>query len=407
MKDAPKGVRLHIGIMGRRNAGKSTLLNALCGQNAAIVSPVPGTTTDPVEKTMELDQLGPVVLIDTAGVDDAGELGLMRNQRSLSLIDRLDMALLLTDGDLWEECERNLVKSLEESEIPFIIVRNKADLGNLLEADEWRKQNCLDAQTPVVELSAACMGGIEELRAKMFSLMAPGEEKSLVSDLVPAQGLVFLGVPIDSGAPKGRLILPQVQAIRDLLDGHCLCMVMKESELKRGLSLAKPDLVVCDSQVVKEVAAIVPEEIPFTTFSILMARSKGDLTSFAASARALANLAPGDHVVIQEACSHHPKKDDIGRVKIPRLLKTIAGGELKFTFLAGKESGEYPEKAKAVIHCGACVITAANMRRRQKKAQKLGLPMINYGMAISYAQGVLGRVLKPFPEASGAFNKNE
>lgn len=405
MKDAPKGLRTHIALLGKRNAGKSSLLNAMANQEVAIVSQTPGTTTDPVEKTMELKPLGPVVLTDTAGIDDVGLLGEARMDKSRAIMKRADLAVVVTDGASWDETEQDLAMWLEKAQIPWLIARNKADLSSLPAAEEWKNQNGIDVKIPVADLSALKRQGIGELVDKLAKLAPEQQEKPLLADLLPVNGVVFFVAPIDTGAPKGRLILPQAQAIRDILDGRKICMVMTEEQLPVALRKTTPDLVVCDSQIVRKVAEETPESIPLTTFSILLARAKGDLAGFARGARVLKNLKPGDEVVMQEACSHHPQEDDIGRVKIPRLLQKLAGGELKFTMLAGKEIPDYPRSAKVIVHCGGCVITKANMRARQNYAEKMGIPTANYGMAISVAQGVIERVLQPFPEALAAYRQ--
>lgn len=405
VKDAPKGLRTHIALLGKRNAGKSSLLNAMANQEVAIVSQTPGTTTDPVEKTMELKPLGPVVLTDTAGIDDVGLLGEARMDKSRAIMKRADLAVVVTDGASWDETEQDLAMRLEKAQIPWLIARNKADLSSLPAAEEWKNQNGIDVKIPVADLSALKRQGIGELVDKLAKLAPEQQEKPLLADLLPVNGVVFFVAPIDTGAPKGRLILPQAQAIRDILDGRKICMVMTEEQLPVALRKTTPDLVVCDSQIVRKVAEETPESIPLTTFSILLARAKGDLAGFARGARVLKNLKPGDEVVMQEACSHHPQEDDIGRVKIPRLLQKLAGGELKFTMLAGKEIPDYPRSAKVIVHCGGCVITKANMRARQNYAEKMGIPTANYGMAISVAQGVIERVLQPFPEALAAYRQ--
>lgn len=328
MQDTPKGLRLHIGIYGRRNVGKSSLLNALTRQTVSIVSATPGTTTDPVEKTMEMAPIGPVVFIDTAGIDDTGDLGLMRSDRTRQMFDRTDLALVASEGDVWGDYERDLVAAFRERKIPVIAVLTKGDETPV--AQTVRQSLLAEG----IESAAVCSTdgrGIDALRALM-ARMAPEHaisQPALLADLVPAGGLVIFVVPIDLGAPKGRLILPQVQAIRDILDGDAMCMVVKERELRPALDrlTQPPDLVVCDSQVVLKAAADTPPGIPLTTFSILMARFKGELETLARGAAVIETLAPGDRVLVAEACTHHPLADDIGRVKIPRWLRQYAGGQ--------------------------------------------------------------------------------
>lgn len=409
MNETPKGLRAHIAIVGRRNAGKSTLLNALAGQKVSIVSSQPGTTTDPVEKTMELKPLGAVVLLDTAGMDDIGDLGEMRAARSLEIVNRSNVAVLVCQNDQWSEAEAAIARLLSDKKIPWLIVRNRFDdqAGELQNAALWKSRNKIAPQIPVIDLNANGVIDKGEISSAIQDLMDVDAEFSgaLLSDLVPRRGVCVLVVPIDTGAPKGRLILPQVQAIRDLLDNERLSMVATPEQYARALEslTAPPALVVCDSQVVRFVAQNTPPEIPLTTFSILLARFKGELPVFAAGARSLLSLAPGDSVLIQEACSHYPQPDDIGRVKIPRLLKKMIGADLNIEWHGGKELLNYGKNYKAVIHCGGCVITRAQMAARAMEAARANIPITNYGMTISLAQGVLERVLSPFPEALKAF----
>lgn len=398
-RSAPKGLRPHIALVGRRNAGKSALLNALAGQTVSIVSETPGTTTDPVAKTMELAPLGPVVLLDTAGIDDEGALGGKRVERTQNALRGVDAALLVTDRGLWEAPERELAALLEELGIPFAVIRNKADL----EADGASAP----ARVGEVPVSARTRAGVGAVVAALARILpeAALAQPPLLADLLPEGALAVLVVPLDSGAPKGRLIQPQVQTIRECLDGRASCLVTTPGEYAAMLArlAVPPALVICDSQVVRETVAATPPEVPLTTFSILMARLKGDLAELAAGAAALAGLAPGDTVVIQEGCSHHPQADDIGRVKLPRLLRALAGGEVKTVVAAGTEFFAYPEGAKAVIHCGGCVITRRQMLGRMAAARSRGLAMTNYGVALSLGQGVLERALGPFPEALAAY----
>ena len=402
MLNTPKALRLHIALFGLRNVGKSSLLNALSGQQVAIVSDVPGTTTDPVEKTLELAPLGPVVLWDTAGLDDTGELGHQRVRRSLEIMPRLDMALLVTDNH-WGPTETLIAAQLRQKNIPFAVVWNKADTGS---PKSVRPEN-LSEDVPCLCASARTGKGLNDIRAALEKLAPQNEHRPLVSDLLPDQGLLILVVPLDSGAPKGRLIMPQVQTIRDSLDGRKVCMVCTDHDLPTALNHLQhaPDLVVCDSQVVHTVDKKVPQHIAMTTFSVLMARFKGDLSFFASGAAALTRLNPGDKVLIQEACSHHPQQDDIGRVKIPRLLQKLAGGQIECHVSAGKDFAKYEPDLTAAIHCGGCTITRGHMLTRQRAAAAAGCPMTNYGLAISLAQGVLSRVLSPFPDALRAFEK--
>ncbi|MGN0008268.1 MAG: [FeFe] hydrogenase H-cluster maturation GTPase HydF [Desulfovibrionaceae bacterium] len=405
MQETPKGLRTHIGIYGRRNVGKSSLLNALTGQAVSIVSPTPGTTTDPVEKTMELLPIGPVVFLDTAGVDDEGALGEQRRARTYRTVDRTDVALLVTDGR-WGMFERDLAALFRERRIPCCVVCSKSDAvtpeAGLAAELEREGLSC-------VSVSSLTGDGLPAVRAALARMAAEADAHAplLLGDVVPAGALVLLVVPVDTGAPKGRLILPQVQAIRDLLDAHCLCMVVTDEELPAALDRVSPapDLVVCDSQVVRKVAACTPDDVPMTTFSILMARFKGDLETLARGAAAMLTLKPGDSVLIGEACSHHPFKDDIGRVKLPRWLREFAGGDLRVDMAAGKELNADIAAYRLIVHCGGCVITRRHMLRRLEAAVERGVPITNYGVAISLTQGVLERVLRPFPAALAAYQK--
>lgn len=397
---APRGLRPHIALVGRRNAGKSALLNALAGQAVSIVSETPGTTTDPVAKTMELAPLGPVVLLDTAGIDDVGDLGRRRVERTLTTLRGVDAVLLVTDRGLWETPEQELAVLLDERGIPYVVLRNKADLGD-------GEPSAMDGRRREISVSARDGTGVAAVVAELARILpdAALRQPPLLENLLPSGGLAALVVPLDSGAPKGRLIQPQVQTIRDCLDARGTCLVTTPGEYAaaRQRLVAPPDLVVCDSQVVRETVAATPPQVPLTTFSILMARLKGDLTMLAAGAAALERLAPGETVVIQEGCSHHPQADDIGRVKLPRLLRALAGGDVRVVMAAGTEFFAYPAGAKAVIHCGGCVITRRQMLERMAAARAANLPMTNYGLALSLGQGVLERALAPFPEALAAY----
>lgn len=418
MTDAPRPQRLHIGLFGRRNAGKSSLCNALCGQEAALVSPMPGTTTDPVEKVMELAPLGPVVLLDTPGLDDAGELGAQRVARSLRAVREVDMALIVLEDCLWGLPEQTAVRALRAAGVPFGIVCNCRDAGMAGMARNWRPPAAdLPAGVPLAVCRlpsgedgaslANAAADLAEVRELLAQLPPREDEAPLLRDLLPEGGCLILVCPQDGSAPKGRLIMPQVQAIRDALDGQALCMVVTDAGYAAALMALRepPHLVVCDSQVVAAVAAATPPAVPLTTFSILMARLKGDLPLLARGAAALRRLRPGDTVLIQEACSHHPQADDIGRVKIPRLLARLAGGEVACPMLSGRHWREYRsgQPARAVVHCGGCTLTRRQMNQRLEEAARARLPMTNYGMAISLAQGVLERVLSPFPEALEAY----
>lgn len=403
MKSAPKGVRLQIGIFGRRNVGKSSLLNALTRQNVSIVSDVAGTTTDPVEKPMEMLPLGPVLFIDTAGVDDSGPLGELRAQKARQVLERTDIGIVVTVAGAWGEFEEAIVKELAERQVPTVVVFNKIDLAEVPAGHLEQLVDLTGAAIPSVKTAALSGIGLIELREALIRLAPEGflNPPSILGDLVGPGELALLVVPIDTEAPKGRLILPQVQSIRDLLDNDSYCMVVKERELRGALNLLKrpPALVVTDSQAFLKVAADTPEGVPMTSFSILFARCKGDLSAFVSGAVAIDTLRPGDRVLVSEACAHHPIGEDIGRVKIPRWLTQYVGGKLEFTHIQGRGFPADIESYKLVIHCGACMWNRREMLSRILHCQKAGVPITNYGLAIAFSLGVLDRVLVPFPEA--------
>ena len=398
MDKTPQSSRLHIAIFGRRNAGKSSLINALTNQEVALVSPLAGTTTDPVYKAMELLPLGPVVLIDTAGIDDDGALGDLRVRRTRRVINTADLALVVVDPvvgiDTWE---KDLVRMLRARGIPTIGVVNKSDLRPVGgEMARWGEE----LGVPMVAVSSLTRSGVDELK-QMIVEHAPAEfaDPTIVGDLIDPGDLVVLVVPIDKAAPKGRLILPQVQTIRDVLDHDAVAMVVKDRELRAALnSLSrKPRLVITDSQVFDRVAADVPCDVPITGFSILFARYKGDLETLVAGAMAVDDLKPGDRVLISEACTHHPQIDDIGRVKIPRWLRQAVGGDLRFTWASG---GDFPEDLasyRLIVHCGGCMINRKEMLHRIRVAEDAGVPIVNYGVLLARMHGVLRRALEIFP----------
>ncbi|WP_319237788.1 [FeFe] hydrogenase H-cluster maturation GTPase HydF [uncultured Propionivibrio sp.] len=406
MLETPKGLRLHIGIFGRRNSGKSTLMNALIGQSVSIVSDQPGTTTDPVEKTFELAPLGPVVFIDTAGLDDEGDLGALRIEKTRQVLERVDVALIVVDAGGMTATERDLMATLRAANTPFAVVFNKSDLGE--PPAEQLAQLAADA-IETVSISAATGLGIDRVKEALFR-QAPEssiEDPRLVGDLIGPGDLVVLVVPIDLGAPKGRLILPQVQTMRDILDSDAVGLMVKERELAAALARMsdKPRLVVCDSQVVNKVSADTPPDIRMTTFSILMARFKGDMIGLAEGAGAISRLKPGDKVLIAEACSHHALADDIGRVKIPRWLRQYAGGNLDIEVRSGKDFPEDLSSYALIVQCGGCTVTRKQILVRQYRAAQQGVPMTNYGMAISVSQGVIERALECFPAAQDAYRR--
>lgn len=403
--ETPKGLRLHFGLFGKRNAGKSSLINALANQNISIVSSVAGTTTDPVEKAFELSPIGPVVFMDTAGIDDVGDLGQARVQKSLSVLEWMDIAIVVCESGFWGEHEENILKKTKLNGTPTIIVFNKIDLRK---PEAQQISSLRQRGYRVIEVSAANREGIGLLRDALIETVLEKTEpdRPLMGDLAKAGDTVILVTPIDTGAPKGRLILPQVQAIRELLDAGAKCLVIKEDRITETLNELRqpPQLVVTDSQVVLRVVKEVPEPIPITTFSIQMAYSKSDLLEMAIGAAALTKLKPGDKVLIAETCSHHPLKDDIGRVKIPNWLKKTVG-DLDIEIAVGKDFPLDLTPYKVVIQCGGCIVTRRHMLARLRQAKAQGVPMTNYGVTISYLQGVLPRVLACHPDAKAAFDK--
>ncbi len=400
MRSTPKSLRLHIGIFGRRNVGKSSLLNAITRQQVSIVSDFAGTTTDPVEKPMELLPLGPVLFIDTAGLDDVGALGELRNERTRAVFDRVDLGVIVCEAGRWEEFEEGILTELQSRDVPVVAVFNKDDLGA---PTETLLQSLAEKKIRTVKTVAAEGGGVLDFRQALLDA-APAdfiENPAILSDLVGPGEMAVLVVPIDKEAPKGRLIMPQVQSIRDLLDGDAYCMVTKERELRDALSRLNrpPKLVVTDSQAFLKVAADTPPEVPLTSFSILFARYRGDLTAQVAGALAIESLKPGDKVLIAESCSHHPIADDIGRVKIPRWLTQYVGGKLEFDTFQGHDFAVDLSQYKLVIHCGACVANRRAMLSRILKCRLAGVPITNYGLAIAYSLGIFERALQPFPAA--------
>ena len=403
--ETPKGLRLHFGLFGKRNAGKSSLINALANQNISIVSSVAGTTTDPVEKAFELSPIGPVVFMDTAGIDDVGDLGLARVQKSLSVLEWMDIAIVVCEAGTWSEHEENILKKTKANGTPTIIVFNKTDLHKI---EPEQLQSLRTRGYKVIETSAVNREGIASLREAIIQTVLEKTEpdRPLMGELAKAGDTVLLVTPIDTGAPKGRLILPQVQAIRELLDAGAKCIVIKEDRITETLNELKepPQLVVTDSQVVLRVVKEVPEPIPVTTFSIQMAYSKSDLLEMAIGAAALTKLKSGDKVLIAETCSHHPLKDDIGRVKIPNWLKKTFG-DLDIEIAVGKDFPTDLTPYKVIIQCGGCIVTRRHMLARLRQAKSQGVPMTNYGVTISYLQGVLPRVLACHPDAKAAFDE--
>jgi len=399
LNHTPRGSRLHIAIFGRRNAGKSSLINALTNQNIAIVSDVPGTTTDPVYKSMEILPIGPVVIIDTAGIDDIGDLGILRIEKAYNVLAKTDLLLLVIDPSKEVDShELEVINKAKESNVSVIGVLNKIDLFPQASPEAVSAK----LNIPVVPVSAVSRTGMDELKLSMIKL-APKDwmSSTIIGDLISPGDTVVLVVPIDLAAPKGRLILPQVQTIRDILDHDAMALVVKERELKAAIGNLKknPQLVVTDSQAFLKVAADTPPDVPMTSFSILFARHKGNLISLVEGAKAIENLVPGDKVLIAEACTHHRVEDDIGTVKIPRWLRQAVGGSLDFKWVSGHELPPDIKDYKLIIHCGACMINRKEMLHRLMMAQQAGVPMVNYGVLIAHVLGILKRALAPFPQA--------
>ncbi len=401
MKETPAANRLHIGIFGKRNAGKSSFINAITGQSTAIVSDTPGTTTDPVGKAMEIAGIGPVMIYDTAGIDDSGELGKLRVERTLEILRKINLAVYITTPSSFGVDELNSINKIKSEVEHVVVFINRIDSENFTE----------EMVTPLVENRIAyagisCTAGTNIGAARDIIVEAGKnitvEAPTILGDLIKSGDAVYLVVPVDLGAPKGRLILPQVQIIRDILDNDAQAVVVKEREFYHALnSGVKPSLVVCDSQVVLKVAGDVPPDIRMTTFSILFSRLKGDLQEFVSGSKKIDDLMDGDKVLMMEACTHHAQADDIGRVKIPRWIKQYTGKELTFDVNSGPYVSKNLEDYKLIISCGGCMINRMEMSARIKDAGKLNIPITNYGVAISYVQGVLKRALSPFPyEAS-------
>ena len=406
MRQTPKSFRLHIGLFGRRNAGKSSLVNAMTRQQVSIVSEVAGTTTDPVEKPMELLPIGPVLFIDTAGIDDVGALGQQRVEKTRQVFDRTDVGILIVAAGEFGAFEEAILDELRQREIPVIVVFNKTDVAGP-SAELIEKLSA--AKTPYVETVASQGQGVLELREALIRTV-PEEfinTPPIVADLVPAGEMAVLVVPIDLEAPKGRLIQPQVQSIRDLLDGDAYCMVVKERELRDALDRLKrpPALVVTDSQAFLKVSGDTPPDVKLTSFSILFARQKGDLSQFVEGALAIDRLRSGDRVLMCEACTHHPIGDDIGRVKIPRWLKQYVGGDLQIENRAGRDFPPDLDQYKLVIHCGGCMWNRREMLSRMWRCRQAGVPICNYGLTIAYTLGIFDRALEPFPDALETYRR--
>lgn len=391
LQSTPSGERVHIGIFGRRNAGKSSLINAMTGQNLAIVSDVKGTTTDPVLKSMELLPLGPVVLIDTPGIDDEGQLGELRMQKTYQMLNKTDIAILVVDSsDGMTEDDEAILERIREKQIPYVVAWNKCDLlSQPLELTDGYG----------IQVSSVTGEGVQELK-EMVATRCSGKtsNRRIVGDLLKPMDFVVLVTPIDEAAPKGRLILPQQQTIRDILDVGAVPIVVRDTELKQTLwkLQSKPAMVITDSQVFGEVSKTVPLDIPLTSFSILMARYKGDLQTVVEGAYMLNRLQEGDKVLIAEGCTHHRQCEDIGTVKLPRWISEYTRKELQFDFTSGTEFPTHLSKYQLIIHCGGCMLNEREMKYRLQCAKDQMVPITNYGTAIAHMRGILMRSLEPF-----------
>ncbi|MCX6267187.1 MAG: [FeFe] hydrogenase H-cluster maturation GTPase HydF [Bacteroidetes bacterium] len=389
----------HIGIFGRRNNGKSSLINALTGQDIAIVSEVAGTTTDPVKKSIEIAGIGPAVIIDTAGIDDSGELGIKRVGKTREVLKIIDLAILVISNNEFDVPEKNLIHEFQSNDLPYFIIHNKSDLAEI--ASELSSSINSRYNVPVVNFSALLPVNIEEVIGLIRSTMPETafHKQPLVGDLISYGDVVLLITPIDIEAPEGRMILPQVQVIRDVLDHDGIAVVCKEREVDAFLKIMnpKPSLVITDSQVFPKANASIPKEIPLTSFSIVLARQKGDFNHYVKGTPHLSKLCDGDRLLILESCTHHVSCDDIGRVKIPRWLNSFSGKKLEFDVVAGLNNISRPITDYAmVIQCGGCMITRKQLISRLKPAIDAGIPVTNYGMAIAYVHGIYNRAIAPF-----------
>lgn len=391
LNSVPSGERVHIAFFGKRNSGKSSLVNAVTGQNLCVVSDVKGTTTDPVYKSMELLPLGAVMITDTAGFDDCGELGEMRVQKTMQVLRRTDIAVLVTNSETLDEYETELLNLFRDKKIPYVKVRNKCDLLDKIPEND------------MIYTSTLTGYNINFLKEKIAG-MIKSDNKRLIGELVKPDDFVILVTPVDESAPKGRLILPQQQTIRDILDSRACSVVVQETQLKNALDKITPSLVITDSQVFKQVSAQTPENIPLTSFSILMAKYKGFLDTAVEGVSKIKNLKDGDRILISEGCTHHRQCKDIGTVKLPNWIKKYTGKNLEFDFSSGTEFPENLSGYSLVIHCGGCMLNEREVQNRMERAVTQNIPFTNYGTAIAYMNGILKRSLKIFPELSEKIN---
>ena len=409
MNQTPMSERVHIGFFGKRNAGKSSVMNAVTGQEIAVVSDVRGTTTDPVYKSMELLPLGPVVMMDTPGIDDEGELGALRVRKSYQVLNKTDAAVLVIDGaEGVSKEDSELVARIRRKKIPFLVAVNKRDIAPEGAVHRVREELGLD-DSQIVAVSASDGTGINELKERIARTARTEEtQKYIVRDIILPSDFVVLVVPIDKAAPKGRLILPQQQTIRDILDGDAVSIVVKDCELKETLQKLgkKPKLVITDSQAFSKVSADTPDDILLTSFSILFARYKGNLETAVRGVTAVDGLRDGDVVLISEGCTHHRQCDDIGTVKIPRWIREYTGKEVQFETASGTEFPDDLSRYRMVIHCGGCMLNEREMKYRLSCAQDQDVPMTNYGILIAYVKGILKRSVEVFPEISALLDQS-
>jgi [FeFe] hydrogenase H-cluster maturation GTPase HydF len=397
----------HIGIYGRRNNGKSSLINSLAGQDIAIISNHAGTTTDPVKKSFEITGFGPVILVDTAGIDDSGELGDKRVERTVRTLETIDLALLIVTNNSWGDSEEELIKKFREHDLPFIIIHNKSDIETARE--DFKDKVSLASGNQLLEYSVIDKRNYEELISAIKESIPESSYKTpaLLGDLINYGDIVLLITPIDVEAPEGRLILPQVQAIRDILDNEAVAIILKEREVDSFLKKTKikPALVITDSQVFAKADASIPDDIPLTSFSIMLARFKGDFESYIKGTPKISELKDGDRVLLLESCTHHVSCDDIGRTKIPRWITSFTGKSIEYEVVAGLDKLPRPVTEYAlIIQCGGCMITSKQLHNRLLAAVKAGIPVTNYGMAIAYVQGIYNRAIAPFVTAAEGKN---
>jgi len=407
LNETPRSNRLHIALFGKTNAGKSSIINALTGQNIALVSDIKGTTTDPVYKSMEILPIGPVVLIDTAGLNDETELGELRKKKTMDVLNKTDIALVIIDSSIGiSDFDIKTIEEIKSKKIPIVVILNKSDISTIDISSIKNLENKFKLK--IIKASAYNNTGIDHIKDEIIKLIPENEEKfRILGDLISPGDFVILVTPIDKAAPKGRLILPQQQVIRDVLESDAISIVTKEYELRETLENLnkKPRLVITDSQAFLKVSADTPKDILMTSFSILFARNKGNLTELVKGAKAINNLKDGDKVLISEACTHHRQSDDIGKVKIPRWLRQSTGKDLIFEFSSGFSFPENLKDYALVVHCAGCMLNRKAMLHRISNSVKDGVPIVNYGVLIAYVHGILKRALKPFPAAQIAFEE--